>query len=480
MRWRPALLSVALGATLLSACKDPQVDPTTPTTTTTPTSTTGALTDREVNNWVLDSMRIYYYWNNRIPATPNLNQAPGDFFQSILYSWDRTLRPDGDRFSWIQQSVDELKNSLQGIEKTTGMEFRLYRWPSGTNNVIGQVIFVQLNSPAARAGVKRGDIFSGINGQALTISNYQTLLYTDAASQAFTFVTITGNTTTANPQTRMLDRVQLAADPVHKDSILTIGTRKIGYLVYNQFVTGPNGPSDATYDNKVDNVFAKFKAQGVNELVLDLRYNPGGYTSSARNLASLIGKGINTNEVFYRQEYNAELTRAFGSTQVRFLNKPQNIGANLTRVFVLTSDRTASASELIINGLKPFMTVQVVGDTTYGKNVASITIEDQRKPRRINWGMQPIIAKSYNKLGQSDYTAGFVPDQVAFEPLVLAQFGDINNDPLLRAAIARITGSNPGGRVASPVQTLFSIGSSIDRKAGGSNMFIDKLPSRLQ
>ncbi len=479
MRWRPALLSVALGAALLSACKEPQVELKSPTTTTTtPTSTTGALTDREVNNWVLDSMRIYYYWNNRIPATPNLNQDPARFFESIVYRWDRTLRPDGDRFSWIQQSVDELKNSLQGIVRATGMEFQLYRWPSGTNNVIGQVLYVQPNSPAVRAGVKRGDIFTGVNGQTLTISNYQALLFNDATSQAFTFATIASNNTTTNPQTRTIDQVQLVTDPVYKDSVYTIGSRKIGYFVYNQFITGPNGPSDASYDTKVDNVFAKFKAQGVNELVLDLRYNPGGYTSSARNLASLIGKGINTNEVFYRQEYNAELTRAFGSTQVRFLNKPQNIGANLNRVFVLTTSRTASASELIINGLKPFMTVQVIGDTTSGKNVASITIEDKRKPRRINWGMQPIIAKSYNKLGQSDYTAGFAPDQVVFEPLVLAQLGDINNEPLLRAAVARITGSSPGGRIASPAKTLFSIGSSIDRKAGGSNMFIDKLPSQ--
>jgi C-terminal processing protease CtpA/Prc len=195
----------------------------------------------------------------------------------------------------------------------------------------------------------------------------------------------------------------------------------------------------------------------------------------------LVGKGVNSNEIFYRQELNSQIMDAYrkanalANLQIKFTNKSQNVGANLSRVFVLTSDRTASASELIINGLKPFMTVQVVGDTTYGKNVGSITIDDERKPRRINWGLQPIIAKSFNKLNQSDYTAGFAPDQVVFEPLILQPLGDIANEPLLRTTIGRITGTTTG-RIATPNQTLFTISSTIDRKAGGSNMFEPSMP----
>lgn len=477
--WRSAVLSIAVGTALLTACKDPQVDP----ITTTGITPTGAVTDQEVNQWTLDSMRTYYYWNDKIPASPNLSQTPDKFFDSILYKWDRTLRPDGDRFSWIRQSVDELKSSLQGIEKTTGMQFQLNRWPAGTNNVIGRVLYVLPNSPAAKAGVKRGDIFNGAGSQALTISNYTALLFNDVSSRAYTFITANVATQTAsNPQAKTIDLVQLAEDPVFKDSVYTIGIKKIGYFVYNQFINGPAGFSDPTYDNKVDAVFARFKAQGVNELVLDFRYNPGGSTSAARNLASLIGKGVSNSEIFYRSEYNSRImeqyrkANALANLQVKFTNKSQNIGANLSRVFVLTSDRTASASELIINGLKPFMTVQVVGDTTVGKNVGSFTVEDKRKPRRINWGLQPIIAKSFNKNNQSDYTAGFAPDQVVFENLVLQPLGDIANEPLLRTAIGRITGTNTGGRMATPNQTLFTISSTIDRKAGGSNMFEPGLP----
>lgn len=471
IRWRTALLSLVFGASLLIGCKDSQVDP---------TGTT--VSDQEVNQWILDSMRVYYYWNDKIPANPSVAQTPSDFFESILYSWDRTLRPDGDRFSWIQENVDELKSSLQGIEKTTGMQFQLNRWPAGTNNVIGRVIYVLPNSPAARAGIKRGDIFNGAGGQTLTTTNYSDLLFNDAASRAYTFVTVNPTAqTVSNPQSKTLELVQLAENPVFKDSVYTIGAKKIGYFVYNQFINGPSGFNDATYDNQVDAVFAKFKAQGINELILDLRYNPGGSTTAARNLASLIGKGVSANEIFYRQELNKDImaeyqrANALSNLQVRFLNKSQNVGANLSRLFVLTSDRTASASELIINGLKPFMQVQVVGDTTYGKNVGSITIEDERTPRRINWGMQPIIAKSFNKLNQSDYTAGFAPDQVVFESLVLQPLGDIANEPMLRTTIARITGTGTG-RIATTTQQLFSIGSTLDHKAGGGNMFEPGLP----
>ncbi len=475
-------MSVAIGTVLLSGCKDPQVDPTTATGTTTPT--TGVVTDQEVNQWTLDSMRTYYYWNEKIPASPNLSQTPGDFFNSILYKWDKTTRPDGDRFSWIQQNVDELKNSLQGIEKSTGFEFNLRLFPSGSQNVVGQILYVLPNSPAARSGIKRGDIFNGVNGQIMTTGNYQSVLSAlgSGASETYTFVTADAvNRTVSNPVTRTLTLEQLTENPVFKDSVYTIGAKKIGYFVYNQFINGPSGFSDLTYDNQVDAVFAKFKSQGVNELVLDLRYNPGGSTTAARNLASLIGKGISTNEIFYRQELNSQImaeyqkANALNNLQVKFLNKSQNIGANLSRLFVLTSSNTASASELIINGLKPFMSVQVVGDTTYGKNVGSITIEDERTPRRINWGLQPIIAKSFNKLNQSDYTGGFAPDQVVFEPVILSPLGDIANEPLLRTAIGRITGTSTG-RIATPQQTNPNVGSTLDHKAGGGNMFEPGMP----
>ena len=147
---------------------------------------------------------------------------------------------------------------------------------------------------------------------------------------------------------------------------------------------------------------------------------------------------------------------------------------------MLTTGGSASASELVINGLRPFMEVITIGTTTYGKNVGSITIDD--KTKRIKWGMQPIVSKTFNALNQSDYSTGFVPKvevkeftNVAWKPL-----GDIS-DALLNEAVFQITGGRTA-RVAvrNGVETR-SVDSSIERKAGGSNMFFtDKLPTLNQ
>ncbi|MEZ4903896.1 MAG: S41 family peptidase [Spirosomataceae bacterium] len=123
-----------------------------------------------------------------------------------------------------------------------------------------------------------------------------------------------------------------------------------------------------------------------------------------------------------------------------FANQSENIGANLQRVYVLTSSRTASASELVINALKPFMEVVIIGDVTVGKNVGSIVIKDSKK--RFAEGIMPIVLKTFNSAGQSDYTAGFKPNVQIKEDLSqpFYAFGDLR-EPLLSEAFFQITGA---------------------------------------
>ena len=142
------------------------------------------------------------------------------------------------------------------------------------------------------------------------------------------------------------------------------------------------------------------------------------------------------------------------------------------KVYVLTSGRTASASELLINGLKPYMEVFIIGDTTVGKNVGSISLYEPDDPKNT-WGMQPIITKSYNSLNQSNYSDGFVPDVFNKDnALELFPLGDAQ-ETLLSIAIAEITGT--GGRRALPDHKVHSvlIGSSADLKRGNFNLLID-------
>ncbi|AKD58496.1 S41 family peptidase [Spirosoma radiotolerans] len=450
----------------LSGCKKTTDDVTPQTTTTTSENTT-------VDSWILSNMREVYYWNDKIPANPDTTLAPDLFFDSILYKYDATKNPTGDRFSWIENDANTLTAELSGQSVTTGMDYNLYLRATGSTGVIAQVLYVLPGSPAEKAGLKRGDVISKVNGQLLNTTNYSDLLST-GPTYTFGLATISGSTLVDSDQTRSVTATVFQENPVFLDSVYTIGSKKIGYFVYNQFVPGANGSKANEYDAQMDAVFSKFKAQGVNELVLDLRYNPGGYTSSSANLASLIGKGVNSSKLYFREEWNATITpllqQEYGSSFFvqNFLDKSQNIGNNLSRVFVLTTDHTASASELIINGLRPYMPVTTIGTTTYGKNVGSITITDDTG--KIKWGMQPIVFRSYNSAGQSDYSTGFTPTVEVEEPINLLPLGDVN-EPLLNEALSEISGNSANGRRAAAVRNpLLQMGSSIQKKAGGQSM----------
>lgn len=462
------MLAFLLGVTtLLSGCKkEPEVvEP----------EDTATAENLTVNEWILENMQDLYFWNDKIPANPDKTLAPDKFFDSILYKYDASSRPDGDRFSWIEESAEDLQASLSGETTTTGMEYTLYLRATGSDEVIAQVLYVLPGSPAEKAGLKRGDIISRVNGQTLNRSNYASLLFSGTTFR-FGLASVSGNTLVDTDETKSVTATVFQENPVFLDSVYTVGGKTIGYLVYNQFVPGPNGSSTATYDAQLDAIFGEFKTRGVNELVLDLRYNPGGYTSSSANLASLIGRGVSSSSVYFREQWNSTITpylrQEYGDSFFvqNFLTKSQNIGGNLSRVYVLTTDYTASASELIINGLRPYMSVITIGTTTYGKNVGSITISDETG--KIKWGMQPIVFKSFNSAGQSDYAAGFTPSFEVEEPLSLLPLGD-TREAMLNEAIYRITGSSPSGRRAAAgvnANPLSSLGSSLQRKASWGRM----------
>ena len=471
--WNSTLVWIASAVFLMTSCKKT-------TDSVTPTSTTGVASTSEVNNWILTNMQTYYFWTDKIPTSSDKTLTPDNFFLSLLYDRNNTANTDRDRFSWIQPSADDLKASLSGQSKTTGMEYNLYYRDATQTGVVASVIYALPGSPAAKAGIKRGDIISTVNGQALSGTNYQTLLSSSADTYTFGFATVTNGALTDNNQTKQVTAVVFQEDPVLLDTTYTIGEKTIGYVIYNQFIPGlykaGSTTLDNTYDVKLDNIFGKFQQEGVNELVLDLRYNRGGYVSSSTNLSSLIGKNIDASKVFYSQKWNSTVTAAYdqkygaGWNVQNFVTKATNIGANLSRVYILTTGSTASASELVINGLRPYMTVNTIGTTTVGKNVGSITISDASG--YIKWGMQPITFKSANSQGFTDYATGFTPIVTVKEPSYgMKPFGDIT-EPMLNEAIYQISGSRLARLAASTTIAQPIIASSLDRKAGGGNMFI--------
>jgi carboxyl-terminal processing protease len=417
-------------------------------------------------------MQLYYLWNDQLPTSANRDQAPDDYFQSLLNK--------DDRFSWIQENYQELLNSLKGINKEAGFEYVFYREAAGSENVVAQILYVKPNSPAASVGLKRGDLISHINNTRITTSNYRDLIDALKENHSIRYKTPDPATETfSEEKTASLTTVQYTENPSYLNKVIEAGDRKIGYFVYNLFATGPTDESNE-YDNQVDAIFGQFKSQGITDLVLDLRFNSGGAESSANNLASLIGTGVNNSKIFAKREYNADVKKEIvkelgeGFLTSKFNNELNNIGSQLTnnRIYVLTGSRTASASELVINALKPYMDVFIIGDTTYGKNVGSISIYEENDAKNT-WGMQPIIVKIYNSQNQSDYTNGFAPNVLDKDnSLFIYPLGD-PKEALLSHAIGQITGTATTGRI-SRKDGKEAIGHSLDAKRRSFNLIIDQ------
>jgi len=228
--------------------------------------------------------------------------------------------------------------------------------------------------------------------------------------------------------------------------------KKIGYLVYNAF--------NYTYHTELNDAFGEFKNENIEELILDLRYNGGGRGLTASFLASMIYGQASTEEIFAKLIYNSKNSDSnsiYPFFDIAFIyNKdgaysgndvPINRLTNLSKLYVITSDDTASASELIINGLMPYIEVIKVGTTTYGKNVGSYTMYDSpdftqngANPSHT-MALQPITSKAFNKLDQSDYTQGFEPDHEVIDYVSqMKEFGDLE-ETLLNAALNIISGS---------------------------------------
>ena len=395
-----------------------------------------------INNWIYDVMDEVYYWRLNLQTPIAATSDPIDYFKSLLYT-------PTDRFSAIYPDYQDLTNSLQGISLDAGYEFKLYR-VQNSDDVYAEVLYIKKNSPASMTDLKRGDAIVAINGVQIDINNYRTLLNETESAHTITplrFSEESGTYVAMNDIS--LTPVELSEDPNFLDTVYTINNKKIGYVIYNFFAPGTS--SDNTkYDKEMDAVFAKLKAENITSLVLDLRYNGGGYVSSAVNLASLIGPGVTSSDIFSKTKYNNFLASeipALSSVKTAFLDKTENLGNTLegNRLYVLTSSGTASASELIINGLKPYMDVFLIGDVTYGKNVGSIAIEDEDNPEN-KYGLLPIVTRSFNSLDQSDYSTGFTPDIPALENTErLKPLGDVN-ELMLRTAIEQITGEASSGR----------------------------------
>jgi C-terminal processing protease CtpA/Prc len=386
-------------------------------------------TNAEINAWIHEEMTYNYLWPDKMPALAKTNTSsnPMDYFYSILNDY-----PNTDRFSWIDSSSTNLINQLNGINTVLGIRVTPFLTDNTGVNVALVIAYVLKGSPAEKSGLKRGDIILSVDDQKVTSSNYNSVLQNQTLKLGLGAYSNKVFSSTGKSVT--VTKVELQTNPILQDTVINWAGKKVGYFAYLQFLS--------SFDDSLRAVFGRFKNKGVNELVIDLRYNGGGYVANSDLLTNLMTKDLasRVNTVMNKRQYNDALTKEikkqYGEAALltNFKMEANNI-STLNRVFFLTSNGTASASELVINNLKGLdMTVVLIGQHTYGKNVGSFTITDDAK--RWNYGLQPITFKILNSKDQSDYGSvnGFLPDhELEDDVLPYKLLGDPNETYLNKA-----------------------------------------------
>lgn len=396
----------------------------------------------EEDRWIEEQMQNIYLWYYDMPQGKGIDYfaAPKEFFASLLSKTAQEGK--GDKYSYIE--IDE-ENSTRLInqESSYGFDFMLYSDPTKeTSNRYARIIFVLPDSPAWAAGLKRGDWISGVNQEVLTENNYGYLYRGEERRFALASLNINENGSLywINEDTLTIAASRPVEDnPFYVDTVYQVNGKRIAYLMYNRFSTGPGDtPEESAYNEEMKSVFAAFQSSGFDDFILDLRYNPGGYLTCAQLMTTMLAPSSALDKEFCSLQFNNKNT----SLDQSFKLDPSLAGGvnlNLQRLYVIVSNLTASASESVINCLTPYMkseNIILIGTTTQGKNVASIPI-----PSPYNFTLHPIVATVLNAEGNSDYFKGMRPTYTLDESQYvnrLYPLGDIR-ELMLRNTLSLIT-----------------------------------------
>ena len=435
---------------------------------------------RYVNQFAWNMMDTYYLWRDEIaPAMASWRnwEEPIEKVSTIRYK--NSLGKDIDRWTMATDDVSSLKGSLSGHTRTLGMDFQLFYTDQTQTNICAVVTFTYAGSPAEKAGLVRGDFILKIDGQEMTPDNYLQLVQERLLGGGTVSIDL------PDDRTISLTAVDMYENPVHTVRVLeTAAGRKVGYLHYTAF----------TLDSCEDLVsaFHGFVREGIDDLVLDLRYNSGGYVFTENVLASMIApvSVVKSESVFMQEIYNRQLAKEIKDATSRFktahmvrvdgdLRVVSTAGANpdLPRLYVLTTGSSASASEALICGLKPYMDVIVLGAKTSGKFCAGVVVDaltwydemknslgkgevEKAKPYVDNWGIYVMYSRyadcNGNTLSMPD---GISPDEAVEDNL---RDGFALGDPretMLAAAFSLIEGRTRSfAPVPSPSLTPVSEG----------------------
>lgn len=405
-----------------------------------------------VNDWMYQQMKRYYLWNNSIKNQGSLSLNPKEYFSTLLKS--------DDIYSYaLHPELPE--TAPQSLRRKFGFDMSFIEFEG---QYYGVILYVLEDSPARRSGLQRGQFIIQVNGQKLKSENFDALYNKMiAANQLDLNVILYTQTGFSDSKTISVSQGFTFSQPIVYKVIEEKNT-KIGYVEIPHF--------DVGQAQQYLQVFRELKAESITQLVLDLRYNGGGDVSSAAALSIILAPNIKAADIFIKFEGNVNggnveqsFSEALKSNEsaVNF-EVLRTAHPSINKIYVLCGKRTASASELIINNLKPYMEVITIGEKTFGKDVAGFPIEDDRIPSKKGWILYPAIYKLFNARHEGNYSKGIEPE-ININELQQPEIFNLGNSSeiLLSKALNNISGNTNKTKAASlRILPLAAVSSDID------------------
>jgi len=363
-------------------------------------------TSVDENNWIRSWSNETYLWYNELPdidpATPSLAD-PIKYFDKMKTSATTSNGLPKDRFHYTNNTEEYNQYTETGVSAGYGFNYLLIQSSPPRKAVI---IYSEPNSPAANNNIRRGAEIISIDGEPFANGDSDTLnagLIPEALGEYHTFEIRDLNA--LSTRTVVLQSSEIVTVPVHTQNVIDHANKQIGYLALNTFFI-------ASAEKQLIDAINDFKSKQIDELVLDLRYNTGGYVSISADLGAMIAGNNALGSVFTEIKLNDKLS----SENIIFRFSPSS-SSNLTvpigtllptldlqRVYILSSINTASASEYLINGLRGVdIEVILIGTRTTGKPYGWQASD--------NCGItySTIQFKGENAKGFSDFGYGFMP-----------------------------------------------------------------------
>lgn len=406
----------------------------------------------KADQYAIDVLGTYYLWNEEIEKDlrrldPDTCRMPMNVVESIRY---HERGKEVDRWTVLTDDLESFTNSVQGLGLTYGYDLQAGRISNKPGEYFLVVSYVSNGGPAQKAGLKRGDVIITLGGKAITMENIYDAF--NSRSLELGVTNIDGDHIGSDVRSVSLSAVDMYEDPILVVRTFDVSGKKIGYLAYTGF--------DLKSSQALPDVFRNFKSENIDELIIDLRYNGGGYAFTENVLASMIAPQANVlaGDIFQTEVYNSILADAWkkqgedtntyfstvheiSSQKLKIDVSDANLG--IGKVYAIVAGGTASASEGLIVGLKPYMDVVLVGRQTYGKYCAGIMLApgdfyNSKYDYSLikDWGMYVMISKFADCNGRNDSIPDGIPVDIQADddPFDGCQLGD-ENETMLRAAL---------------------------------------------